>query len=267
MERMDIGLLLGPASEWHAERRSRPWPGRPNVIMQPVLTPPPVPRLLALLLFGALLFPGLAQSPRPEKRVEVEIRTELGVIRVELFNETPIHRDNFLRNVAAKAYDSLLFHRAIPGLLVQGGNPASKHAPPGAALDSYAQEGTLEPEIKPGLIHRRGALAAAREGDDRNPGMRSDPMQFYIVLGNSYRKQDLDRIAERNTADGRNVSYSEQDRATYARLGGTPHLDGGYTVFGQVVEGMDVVEALAALPCNTYDRPVKDVRMYLRSTR
>jgi peptidyl-prolyl cis-trans isomerase B (cyclophilin B) len=205
-----------------------------------------------------------SQASKPEARPRVEIRTTLGNMVVELYNETPVHRDNFLKLSREGFYDSLIFHRVIPGFMVQGGDPGSRQAPRERALGTGGPGYTLPAEIVPGLVHHKGALAAARQGDDVNPDRRSSGSQFYIVHGRTYQPNELTMMAERLARMGQVVAYSEADRAAYARLGGAPHLDGGYTIFGRVVQGLEVLDAIAAQPCDGRDRPVNDVRMFIR---
>lgn len=228
-------------------------------------------RIHALLLVGCLCMlagdGALAQPNGNTPRPEVEIRTGLGTIVVELYNETPAHRDNFLELVRKGFYDSLLFHRVIPAFMVQGGDPDSRSAARDAMLGGGGPDHPLPAEIVPGLVHHRGALAAARQGDDVNPERRSSGSQFYIVQGKTFTSLELDQVAERHSRYGQQVTYGEAELNVYATLGGTPHLDGGYTVFGRVTSGMDVVDAIAALPCDTRDRPLEDVRMFLRELR
>ncbi|HRH37334.1 MAG TPA: peptidylprolyl isomerase [Flavobacteriales bacterium] len=216
-----------------------------------------------LLLLGALGTRTYAQAAPAPRQTLVEIRTEMGMIVVALYNETPQHRDNFLKLVREHAYDSLLFHRVVAGLMVQGGDPDSKHAAEGASLGKGGPGYTLAPEILPTLIHKRGALAAVREPDDVNPERRSNGSQFYIVQGKTYPAADLEAVVQRNARYGTTVRYTEAQRRTYASDGGTPHMDGAYTIFGEVLEGMDVVEAIAALPSNAQYRPLKDIRMFM----
>lgn len=217
------------------------------------------PILWAFALLFAL--PVLGQNT---KRPLVEIRTELGSMVVALYNETPIHRDNFLKLVNEGAYDSLLFHRVIKGFMLQGGDPESRYAKPGTPLGTGDPGYTLPAEIVPGLVHERGCLAAARQGDQVNPDRRSNGMQFYIVDGRTYEAADLDRFAERASRNGDTLTYTAENKAVYARQGGTPHLDGAYTVFGKVVSGHDVIDAIAAVACDASDRPMKDLRMTMR---
>ena len=170
----------------------------------------------------------VAQNSIAMSRPEVVIETAEGNIRIALYNETPIHRDNFLKLVNEHFYDSLLFHRVINHFMIQAGDPDSRHAEPGQELGDGDLGYTLEPEFRtPDIVHRRGVVAAAREGDDVNPEHRSSACQFYIVT----------------------------------RRAGTPHLDGLYTVFGEVVEGMDVVDRIQRCMTDDNDRPVYDVRI------
>jgi len=220
---------------------------------------------LFAVLWGLIPLGGLlAQSTGTARRPHVEIRTEMGTVMVALYNETPLHRDNFLKLVKGAAYDSLLFHRVIPGFMVQCGDPLSKLAAEGAMLGNGGPGYTLPAEIVPGLIHKRGALAAARQGDEDNPERRSNGSQFYIVQGEPFSPEELQQVEQRSARHGLAVTYTEVEERTYATAGGAPHLDGGYTVFGEVVEGMAVIDALAGRPCDARDRPLKDIRMFMR---
>ncbi len=218
--------------------------------------------LLWLFLFSGIV--SIAQPAPDKRRVQVDILTEMGTITVELYNETPIHRDNFISLVKSGHYDSLLFHRVIPGFMIQGGDKRSRNAPAGMLLGEDSTETTIPAEIVPGLINSRGSLAAARDGDDINPERRSASSQFYIVQGKTYQPADLDRLEERNARMGDGHKFSEAERQIYATQGGAAHLDGAYTVFGKVVSGMEVVDAIAAMPTDGNDRPLKDIRMHMR---
>ncbi len=216
-----------------------------------------------LLWVLAVLFavPMWGQVP---KRPLVEIRTELGTMVVALYNETPTHRDNFLKLVQEGAYDSLLFHHVVQNFIFQGGDPDSRYAKPGTPLGAGDPGHSLPAEIIPGLVHERGSLGAVRQGDQVNPDRRSNGMQFYIVDGRTYEAADLDRFAERAARNGDTLVYTAENKAVYAREGGTPHLDGAYTIFGKVVAGQEVIDAIAALPCDAQNRPMKDLRMTMR---
>jgi cyclophilin family peptidyl-prolyl cis-trans isomerase len=206
----------------------------------------------------------MAQGPATPARPLVEIRTTLGVIVVALYNETPLHRDNFLKLARAGAYDSLLFHRAIPGFMAQGGDPDSRRAKPLAPLGDGGPGHTLPAEIHARLVHLRGALAAAREPDEVNPERRSSGSQFFLVQGRAHSSEDLARVIERNARYGNTVTYSEEQRKAYTMRGGAPHLDGAYTVFGEVVEGLEVLDAICGAPTDSNDRPLTDIRIFVR---
>lgn len=220
--------------------------------------------LCCLLFLGAHGTETVAQATAASTRPLVQIRTELGTLIVALYNETPQHRDNFLKLVREHAYDSLLFHRVITGFMVQGGDPDSKQAAAGTMLGQGGPGYTVPAEIIPGLIHKKGALAAARQADQVNPERRSSGSQFYLVQGKTYQQAELDQVMARSARYGTPIAYTEEQKKTYASVGGTPHLDGAYTVFGEVVEGIEVLDAIAAQPCDVRDRPLEDMRMFMR---
>ena len=220
-------------------------------------------RLLTILL----LLP-LAALPLHSQTHEVLLETTAGNIRIVLSDLTPIHRDNFIRLVDEHFYDSLLFHRVIRNFMVQAGDPDSRHAEPGITLGEGDVGYTLQPEFRtPQLYHRRGMVAMAREGDDVNPSRRSSGCQFYIVWGKTFSSKDLESMqAHLDTMTNHSVQLTPDMFQTYRRIGGTPHLDGQYTVFGEVTEGMDTVERILRVFTDDYDRPVDDVRI-IRATR
>lgn len=236
----------------------------PNVIKRTDHSQRNLARSITFILF--LLVAGMSWGQKGARSTKglVEVRTTMGTFVLELYNETPVHRDNFLRLVSEGAYDSLLFHRVIPGFMVQGGDPDSRKAERGSPIDEGGPGYTLEAEIDPRLIHRRGALAAARLSDEVNPERRSSGSQFYIVQGRTYNSNELDMVVERNARMGDTLAYSTAEREVYATLGGAPHLDGAYTVFGAVVEGMEVIDAIAQQPCDNRDRPLAEIRMFMR---
>ncbi|MDR1951363.1 MAG: peptidylprolyl isomerase [Bacteroidales bacterium] len=180
----------------------------------------------------------------------------LGDIVIELYNETPIHRDNFIKLVKENFYDDLLFHRCIRSFMIQGGDPNSRDAKPGQMLGSGDIGYTLPAEIKPNLVHTRGALAAARQGDQVNPEKRSSGCQFYIVEGQVFYREQIERMSA-----NRHPKYTEEQIELYTTVGGTPHLDGAYTVFGHVVSGLDLVEKISLVPTDQNNRPLENVRM------
>ena len=205
----------------------------------------------------------LALTVSAQKRAEVLLETTEGNIRIALYNETPQHRDNFLKLVQTQFYDSLLFHRVIKNFMIQGGDPRSRQAQPGQLLGGGELDYTIEPEFRfPQLFHRRGAVAAAREGDRVNPERRSGACQFYIVWGQVYNVPTLAKIQERldSTTQGQ-VRLTPEMMEVYRTVGGTPHLDGQYTVFGEVVEGLDVVDRIQQVVTDKNARPEKDVRI------
>lgn len=236
---------------------------------------------------------------------KVKIQTMFGDMIVRLYDETPIHRDNFVKLVKEGYYDGTLFHRVIKDFMIQGGDPDSKGAPAGKMLGIGGPDYTLEAEIKEGLFHKRGALAAARQGDEVNPERRSSGSQFYIVWGQVYNEgqirqfsrqmkmqkvQDvftklasehraeimqmrrdrnragLQELQDRLAAEAEKqaagfAGLTEEQQKVYTTLGGTPHLDGQYTVFGEVEEGLDVVEMIQSSATGRGDRPVDDIEM------
>lgn len=196
-------------------------------------------------------------------RHEVLLETSMGNIRLVLYNETPLHRDNFLRLVKDGYYDGNLFHRVISNFMIQTGDSTSRHAKPGSSVGEYSPDYTIPAEIVyPKYFHKRGALAAAREGDEENPQRASSSSQFYIVYGTNHSDADLDRFQELlDEATQGKTKMTKEIRTHYRKYGGTPYLDGQYTVFGEVIEGMDVVKKINRVFTDDYDRPVDDVRI------
>jgi peptidyl-prolyl cis-trans isomerase B (cyclophilin B) len=220
----------------------------------------------AVLLVVAVLLTGTVRTAA-QPRAEVLLETSEGNVRLALYNETPLHRDNFLKLVRMHVYDSLLFHRVVKDFMIQGGDLNSKHARPGQRLGTGELDYTIEPEFRlPQYYHRRGVLAAAREPDEVNPEMRSGACQFYIVWGRQFNDVGIGKIQERlDTLTHGRVQLTEEMIETYKTVGGAPHLDGQYTVFGEVVDGLDVVGRIQQMPTDKYHRPVTDVRI-LRAT-
>ncbi len=239
--------------------------------------------------------------------MQILIQTTLGDITVRLYDETPLHRDNFIKLCREGYYDGTLFHRVIKDFMIQGGDPDSKEAPAGKMLGTGGPDYTIPAEIHPDLIHKRGALAAARQGDEVNPERRSSGSQFYICWGQIYKEGQLAQLsrqlqqqAEQQTfnslvaqhraeilqmrknrdqaglmelqneliaqtkaimASQPAIGLSPLQRTTYSSLGGAPHLDGQYTVFGEVTEGLDIVEKIQQAKTGRSDRPVDDIVM------
>ncbi|MCI6559037.1 MAG: peptidylprolyl isomerase [Prevotella sp.] len=197
-----------------------------------------------------------------DKRRVVMMQTTAGNIRIELYNETPLHRDNFVRLVNEHFYDSLLFHRVIKSFMIQAGDPMSRHAQPGVFLGDSSLNYTIPAEIRtPQIYHKRGAVAMAREPDEVNPEQRSSSCQFYIVWGKRFSSQAIERVQERLDTIKGGIKLTDEMISTYRKTGGTPHLDGTYTVFGEVTEGLDVIEHIQAVMTDDDDRPVDDQRI------
>jgi cyclophilin family peptidyl-prolyl cis-trans isomerase len=207
------------------------------------------------------------RSHRLEKTIQisapepclVEILTPHGRMVVQLSDETPLHRDNFIKLVESGFYDSLLFHRIIRGFMIQGGDPNSRGAGPDVRLGSGGPGYQIDAEFRSSLVHHKGALCAARMGDGVNPLKKSSGSQFYIVQGNKTSDNILDGVEAR-----KEFRYNAEQRETYKTLGGTPHLDLDYTVFGMVIEGLDVIDRITEAKTMPGDRPEKDVWMVLR---
>ena len=214
-------------------------------------------------LFIVLALVLALSSCSTRKEYMVRMFTTAGVVDMKLYDETPAHRDNFVRLVKNHQYDSLLFHRVIKDFMIQGGDPASKNAVPGELLGEGDLGYTVEAEFMPDLhYHRRGALAAAREGDDVNPSKASSACQFYIVWGKVYTKEQLESYMEwYKQRTGKELNVTPEQFEAYTTVGGTPHLDGGYTVFGEVVRGLEVIETIQNVKCDGNDRPLRDVRI------
>lgn len=208
------------------------------------------------LLFGFLLMLGLA-SCNQQQGTYAEIETDLGTIKVLLYDETPIHRDNFIKLAKEGYYDGTLFHRVMKDFMIQGGDPDSKGAAAGVMLGQGGPGYLLDAEL--GLPHFKGALAAART---QNPEKKSSGSQFYIVHGRAVDDQLLNSIEQRN-----NIKYNEAQRQKYKELGGAPFLDNDYTVFGEVVEGIEVVDAIVERQTDSNNRPTEDVSMKVRLVR
>lgn len=184
------------------------------------------------------------------QKVKAVITTTYGDIELFLYDNTPKHRDNFIKLAKDHFYDSTLFHRVIPSFMIQGGDPGSKNAPAGKMLGDGDVGYRVPAEINDSSFHKRGALAAAR---DNNPEKSSSGCQFYIVVGKKYTDAELDKITQRT---GRKFTTSQ--REAYKTIGGTPQLDGNYTVYGEVTKGMDIVDKIVAQPRNSMDRPDAD---------
>ncbi len=196
----------------------------------------------------------MACQTEKDGRTYALIETELGDMKVMLYDETPKHRDNFVKLAEKGFYDSLLFHRVIPGFVIQGGDPDSRDAAPKEVLGMGGPGYQIEQEI--GFPHFRGALAAAR---DNNPQKKSSGSQFYIVQGREVTEDVLKKLEQQ-----KDFTYSAAQREVYLRDGGAPFLDGDYTVFGELVEGFEVLDSIANRPAGAFDRPLQDIHMQVR---
>lgn len=222
-------------------------------------------RYLLLLTLSALFICSFAQKNASKPSFSphrITFVTNVGKITVRLYNETPLHRDNFVKQAQAGTFDSLLFHRVIKNFMIQSGDPTSKYALPGAFIGDESPEPTVPAEFRyPKLYHKRGALAAARESDDVNPKQESSTRQFYIVWGRTY--PDEAQISRMDSVmfarSGKHIDASL--REYYRKNPGTPFLDGSYTVFGEVTKGLKVVNRIQSAPTDTNDRPLQDVRI------
>lgn len=204
-----------------------------------------------VVLFGSI------QVQAQEAETIVQIDTDKGKIKVKLYNDTPKHRDNFIKNVNDHLYDGLLFHRVIKQFMIQAGDINSKDAP----IEQHLGDGdlgyTIPAEIVfPKYFHKRGVLAAARVGDEENPERASSASQFYIVTGKFFTEMELDKMEKEQ-----DITFTPEQREAYMLEGGTPHLDGKYTIFGEVIKGMKVVDKIQFTETNAEDRPVENIRI------
>jgi cyclophilin family peptidyl-prolyl cis-trans isomerase len=204
--------------------------------------------IVLTVLIGVFAVANLfSQTP---KQVKVQITTEFGKMTAILYNETPKHRDNFIKLVKEGWYNKSPFHRVIKNFMIQGGQNADGRLDPGY---------TIPAEFVPAKFHKKGALAAARMGDQVNPEKASSGSQFYIVQGTTVTAQALQTSGART-----GIKYTPEQIKTYESVGGTPHLDGGYTVFGEVIEGLDVIDKIAAVQTGQGDVPMKPVTMSIK---
>jgi len=259
-----------------------------------------------LLVFAGLFVNMSCGISEKKSERKVQIETEFGTIKIKLYDETPLHRDNFISLVKEGFYTDLLFHRVIQGFMIQGGDPDSKNAVPGQQLGSGDLGYTIPSEINPKFFHRKGVLAAAREGDRTNPEKRSSASQFYILQGEVFRPGELDSLQteleekrkqnmmqirmktiepELNKlgAEGKQdemmaryntlknevtaeadqlppIKFTEEQREAYTTVGGYPSLDNNYTIFGEVTEGLDVIDKIAEQSTGQFNRPQKDIK-------
>jgi peptidyl-prolyl cis-trans isomerase B (cyclophilin B) len=215
-----------------------------------------------LLLIVSVLFTS-AYSPTYQVKKgdldkDVEMVTSKGTMVIRLSDSTPLHRDNFIKLVNQHFYDGILFHRVIPQFMVQAGDPKSKTAKPGDAIGQGSPGYSVPAEIKPDLLfHKKGALAAARTPDEINPTRESNGSQFFLVQGRVYSDEDLDHVEAK--LNGYKIPANH--REVYKTIGGSPSLDTKYTVFGEVIKGIDVIDSIAAVTTGDRNRPLEDVKI------
>jgi cyclophilin family peptidyl-prolyl cis-trans isomerase len=220
-------------------------------------------KLLAIILL--MTIPVIATRAQNKKSAEsskeriVEITTEFGTMKIKLYNETPKHRDNFIKLASEGFYNGLLFHRIISGFMIQGGDPESKDAAPDKRLGAGDVGYKVPAEFNENFYHKKGTLCAARDG---NPEKASSGCQFYIVQGRKFTDEELNSFETR-----RGSKFTEQQRNDYKNLGGTPQLDKEYTVYGEMIEGFDVLDRIAAVKTMPGDRPEKDVKMTVKVSK
>lgn len=200
-----------------------------------------------LSVFAILILLAGSITMAQQKTIKFIIHTDYGDIKGYLYNDTPKHRDNFVKLVNEGWYDGSVFHRVINEFMIQGGHSGSGQADPGYKIPA---------EILPNHFHKKGALAAARMGDPVNPERESSGSQFYIVQGRVFNDPTLDMMEQQSGKE-----FTEEQRKAYSTVGGTPHLDGAYTVFGQIADGFDVIDKIAAVKTQPGDRPVNEVKM------
>ncbi len=208
-------------------------------------------RLLILIFIHLLVLGTWSQ----ESGTTIIMETSLGEIELLLYDDTPLHRDNMIKLIKEDFYDGQLFHRVIKNFMIQGGDPYSADAPKGQRLGTGGPGYRIPAEFRENNYHKKGAIAAARQGDAVNPAKESSGSQFYIVHGQIFNKEQLMMMQ----SSGKHAPFTPEQVAVYTTIGGTPHLDGSYTVFGEVIHGLEVVDSIASVPTDNYDRPVEDV--------
>jgi cyclophilin family peptidyl-prolyl cis-trans isomerase len=214
-----------------------------------------------IFLFVTLLISTFTFAQKKSKKdYLVTLKTNFGTTHLILFDDTPLHKANFIKLVNQKFYDSLLFHRIIDGFMIQGGDPNSKNAKPNTRLGNGGGNMERIPyEFKPNHVHVKGALAAARDG---NPERKSSACQFYIVQGKKMTDDEITQIGQK-----KQINYTTKQRAEYMILGGTPRLDSAYTVFGQAIDNLDLIDTIAKQPKDAANRPKSDIKMSMTLTK
>ena len=209
---------------------------------------------LLLFVCAFSMFSAFAAKP---KNQYIRIKTKFGECIVKLYNETPLHRENFLKLAKDGYYNGTLFHRVIKDFMIQGGDPDSRNAKPDSLLGEGGPKYTIPAEFRDSLFHKKGVLAAAREGDMVNPKKESSGSQFYLVQGKVFTDEQLNSLEEKRLK----FKIPEYQRQVYKTIGGTPHLDRNYTVYGEIVVGLNMVDKIAMLQTDKNNRPKQDVKM------
>jgi cyclophilin family peptidyl-prolyl cis-trans isomerase len=213
---------------------------------------------IRLLFLTLMLLPlNLINTTRMNAQTYVILQTTLGDIKIKLYDETPKHRENFIKLIEQGYYNGLLFHRVIPGFMIQTGDPNSRNARPGVALGDGGPNYTIPSEFNSAYFHKKGSVASARLGDDVNPQKESSGSQFYIVQGRAFNDDQLDAMVK----NGRHLPFTKEQRMVYTTVGGAPHLDNSYTVFGEVVEGMEIVDQISSVKTDKRNRPATDIKI------
>ena len=216
--------------------------------------------VLWVIVLNLIVFSSCAQNKKSntnmKKDVKIEIKTTMGDMTAILYGATPYHQENFIKLIEENYFDGLLFHRVIEGFMVQGGDPNSKDAAAGKALGNGGPGYTIPAELTPTYFHKKGALSAARTGDQGNPMRRSSGSQFYVVTGKVYSDADLDGMETQMS-----MKFTTEQRKAYTTVGGTPFLDAQYTVFGEIIEGVDIAVAISKVSKDGNDRPKEDVKI------
>jgi peptidyl-prolyl cis-trans isomerase B (cyclophilin B) len=217
-------------------------------------------RIIILIVFLLPFIVACSQGNNDKNSPVIIIGTTFGDIELVLYDDTPLHRDNMLRLIKEGYYDGQLFHRVIQNFMIQGGDPHSVDAPKGQRLGTGGPGYKIPAEIQEHHFHKKGALAAARQGDAVNPAKESSGSQFYIVHGQVFNQEQLMLMQ----SSGKHAPFTREQYDAYTTIGGTPHLDGGYTVFGEVTKGLEIVDSIASVETDNYDRPVSDIVYTIR---
>ncbi|MEX0982273.1 MAG: peptidylprolyl isomerase [Bacteroidales bacterium] len=216
--------------------------------------------ILLILVFILVVLAAWSQKTDDIQNQSIVIATTLGDIEIALYDDTPLHKKNMIKLIREGFYDDQLFHRVIKNFMIQGGDPHSAGSPKGQRLGTGGPGYRIPAEFRDHYFHKKGALAAARQGDSVNPDKESSGSQFYLVHGQVFNKDQLMMLQ----SSGKQSPFTPEQIEAYTTLGGAPHLDGSYTVFGEVTRGLDVIDSIAAVKTDNYDRPVKDVVYTIR---